>query len=239
MLVFSLGVTGRPAQLAVVVAFLRLGKKYEIEILHAEALRRLHHDFPSNPENFNKWGSGPFNECRRRSMIEWEYGKNVAVANLAREQGLLCVLPLALYRCCQSHSAKHLLTGVPGKADALATDNLLACLSGWSSLGGIQYTTTFAWAHSSASTYPNCTSRAECAQIRKDTLHAICVPTVQLMGEYPWSELADFQFDFEVDGMCSSCTSVAEVMHNNGRGVFWEQLPGIFGQPGWAELRKA
>lgn len=39
--VSSLVVAEGPSDLAVVAAFLRLGKKYEIERLHTEALRRL------------------------------------------------------------------------------------------------------------------------------------------------------------------------------------------------------
>lgn len=172
------------------------------------------------------------------SMIKWDSRATVGVANLAREQNLLCVLPLALYQCCSMYTAKQLVTGVRGQFDALSADNIPACFTGWSALGHTQYTTTLAWIDSPDSTYLNCTSPALCADIRKEILHKISFPRVQFMGKYSWSDPSDFRYDYGIDDMCSSCNSVAEELHNVGRAKFWEALPGIFGLPDWAELRK-
>lgn len=186
-----------------------------MELLRADALRRLRYEFPSTLLDFD--------ECKRGSMIIDNFGISVAVANLAREQNLSCVLPLALYRCCcrNSFSARQLVTGIPGMSEALSADNLPTCFAGWTLLGYSQYSTTLEWTN--CPNYWNCTSPAACAHIRKNALHEICFPLVAFVGHYSWSEL---KYNYGVDlqggeyGMCSSCNSAAEGRHNHGRARF-------------------
>lgn len=74
-MVFSHVVAREPLDFAVVAAFLRLGKKYEIELFHAEALRSLCDKFPSNLKDLD--------ECNKYSMIKEGFSTSVDVANLA------------------------------------------------------------------------------------------------------------------------------------------------------------
>lgn len=78
----------------IVAAFLRLGRKYDFEVLRIEALRRIFYEAPATLEEFDKRDS----ECRilyRGVPAFW-----LDMLNLAREQDLQSVLPLALYMCC-------------------------------------------------------------------------------------------------------------------------------------------
>ncbi|KZP28189.1 hypothetical protein FIBSPDRAFT_276064 [Athelia psychrophila] len=221
-------VAGEPLPIKVVAAFLRLGKKYEIELLHAEALKRLRYEFPST--------LGGHNKCNRGAMISLGDDIAVAVANLAREQSLLSVLPLALYQCCNSSShqgGEPQIAGIgPIQNDTtavLSSVNVRACFAAWNSLSIAQARSTLAWMDSDK--YPTCTSPERCAKIRRNTLRTVFFPFVSFSGLDTWR---DFPW---LDGeMCSSCNAVAEKLHNDGRVEFWDALPRIFGLPGWDEL---
>lgn len=225
-------VTGKPLPINVIAAFLRLGKKYEIELLHADALKRLHYEYPSTLEDLD--------QCNRYSMIDENYstGTTIVIANLAREQGLLRILPLAFYRCCQLYTAKWLAAGFRYPLATLSSDDALVCFIGWTSLASLQSVTTLAWIDSPTSTYMNCTSPVSCARVRKMTLRAIFFTFASFVGDYTWSKLNDYRFEHGLDEMCRFCESIAKAIHNAGRAKFWEALPSIFDMPDWADLRE-
>ncbi|KZP13430.1 hypothetical protein FIBSPDRAFT_753509 [Athelia psychrophila] len=215
-------VSGEPLDFTAVAAFLRLGKKYEIGPLHAEALKRLCYEFPSTLKGLD--------ECRRFSMIKGRIGASVDVANLAREQSLLCVLPLALYQCC-CYPEIFPAAGVKLNASTtamLSAGDLAACIRAWDDLSITQANTTLDWLNSPGSTYPECTSPAPCTTIRKEALHHVYYPSVVFLGHKGWSEFRHKWLD-PVGAMCGPCNDVAERLHNDGRARFWEALPGIFG----------
>ncbi|KZP13431.1 hypothetical protein FIBSPDRAFT_797890 [Athelia psychrophila] len=224
-------VAGEPLDFAVVAAFLRLGKKYEIELLYAEALKRLRYEFPSTLKDLDEYS--------RHTMIKGDFRTSADVAKLAREQSLLCVLPLALYQCCcYAGAIFNPVAGITrdaGTTTMLSAGDFLACLLAGSSLSKTQVTSTLAWLNAPRSTYPKCTSPAPCANIRKEVLYSIYFPSVNFLGHKCWSEFKYNHID-EVGEMCSSCNAVAEQLHNDGRAKFWEALPGIFGLSKWAEL---
>lgn len=224
---------GEPLSIPAVVAFLRLGKKYDIELLHAEALKRLHCEYPSTLGEMDLDYPSPMIAQKPDTPTD------LIIANLAREQSLLSVLPLALYRCCCSYSAIQLMVGISGDdavTTVLSAGDLLACCVALSSLGSTQYATTLAWLNPYAIKFPTCTSPAHCDNIRKFALHNVFFPSISIVGLATWS---DFRDDWLWAGsMCSSCDTIAEKLHDDGRVKFWEALPSIFGLPEWCELRK-
>ncbi|KZP13429.1 hypothetical protein FIBSPDRAFT_869357 [Athelia psychrophila] len=224
-------VAGEPLDFAVVAAFLRLGKKYEIELLHAEAVKRLRYEFPSLQG---------LDGCHRFSMIKGDFSTSVDVANLAREQSLLCVLPLALYRCCCFPQATFTVAGIAKDASTtamLSASDLLACLLALNFFGRKQIYSTMAWLNSPGSTYHNCTSPMACANIRKAVLHSVYFPFALFLGHKDWYEFKGRWLD-AVGQMCNPCNALAEQLHNAGRAKFWDELPSMFGLSKWAELMK-
>lgn len=208
----------------VVASFLRLGNKYEIEILRASALKRLFHDYPTRIE-----GVCP---VKRKRMIFGTKWLDIDVANLAREQNLLSLLPIALYYCCEIHSGKDLVNGIPrndGTRAKLLRCDETTCLISLQPLIQLQAETTWAWLYLPADAYFNCEtirSNGRCRQIRQAIRDAI-FPSCSLRGVISW--------DRQSDGakMCDKCNEKARVIHDDGRIKFWNALPGIFGLPEW------
>lgn len=81
----------------VVAAFLpRLGNKYDIEVLRADALKRLFYEMPSD---FEAYSVRPAWSMIRKDATRTKF----EMANLAREQNLLSALPTAWYQCCWTY----------------------------------------------------------------------------------------------------------------------------------------
>jgi hypothetical protein len=218
-----------PIPMSVVAAFLRLGKKYDIGILHAEAVKRLTYECPSSLEDFDKlefW-----------SMIEAENGLPIEIVRLARETDLPSVLPIALYCCCRCYNAPEILKGVKGRGGkhvALSSEDKEICIVANQRIIQAQAETTFAWmnpGHSSGSLYKFCRSLTSCASARKDLLCRTFLPLPRSIALDLW------EVEWE-DGMCDVCIDDAKTSHNEGREKMWNDLPTFFNLSGWAELLK-
>lgn len=218
----------------IVVAFLRLGRKYEIKLLHADALKRLHYEFPSTLQAYGE-------HCCNGSMITIKSLARflIAGANLAREQSVLLALPIALYICCccYPYDVRELVEGIDDGASSiikLSADNLVSCLGARSFLSTTQAETTLRWANSHGSIYSACKVPSKCNAIRKDILLKTFLPRPQFVGLRSWNTMQSTM----LDTICDTCKAVAEPLHNAGRVEFWDALPGIFGLPAWEELMK-
>ncbi|KZP13428.1 hypothetical protein FIBSPDRAFT_936380 [Athelia psychrophila] len=125
-------------------------------------------------------------------------GIHFAVVNLAREQGILSVLPLSL--------------GVPsgdGTTTMILPDNLIASLGAWNSIGLKQSTTTLAWINSPTSTYPTCANSTQCTKFRVEVRRNIFYPFVVFVGLYTWREFqAGWVYSEEDLAMCDAYYAV-------------------------------
>lgn len=231
--VISHSVTGEPLPMKVVAAFLRLGNKYDIELLRDDALKRLHYEYPSTLEEYDN--------CNRGSMIVQNSASDFIAANLAHEQSLNSVLMIALYRCCASGCKGNVGWLVDGgrEDDALgdnsttklSTDNLLECLKAWEPMKESQVLTTFVWTdfdRAGVEVDPDCTSPKNCAAVRKDLLLGLFYPHPHLSGLMTWNTFHSNEMTGSLK-MCSCCEAVAEEVHSLGRGDFWNELTSIFG----------
>lgn len=212
-------------------SFLRMGSKYDIEVLRKEALERLFYENPSTLEeldNIEPW-----------SFIAESHTATLDIASLAREQGLHSILPIALYWCCCNHMPKELLVGLQradGTIAAMPPDNLTACLAASVSLSHAQSQTTLAWMNQPQPYYPSCKSPIQCAGIRNQAIREVYVPYLSVVGLKTWDSFLEWM-DLQ-DNLCKPCTKIAEKIHEEGRAKFWDGLPRVFDLPGWDELRK-
>lgn len=217
---------GEPLPIEIVAAFLRLGNKYKIEVLRAEALKRLFHEYPLEVRDFDEMGHW--------SMIEsgaWVISDTV---KLAREQNLLSVLPVALYIVCRDYSAEEIMGSISKSDGSLrpvlnSVDQCL-CLAAYVRLLQTQGDTTLSWINSSSS-YPHCEDSSTCCAVRQRLICKIFFPVAALGGLGYWEQ------DWE-ERMCESCVAIAKDLHDEGRANFWDALPSIFDLPEWAELKK-
>ncbi|KAF7967498.1 hypothetical protein HWV62_34071 [Athelia sp. TMB] len=223
----------QPLSIDIISAFIRLGKKWQVDTIFKEGLKRLLYEYPSTLDDFDALVH--YSQVTDSNWVE------IDVARLAREQNLLSILPVALYGCIFTiQDAKELAKGVvrgDGSVAQLAPDDLISCLVAYQSLATLQAETTLAWMNAAPEKYNDCKNkdRKLCAAVRTQLRSTISFPSVNVRGLDSWSIFAQSQ---SVDGMCTACVEVASEMHGSGRVDFWDGLPGIFGLPSWEELRK-
>ncbi|EIW79938.1 hypothetical protein CONPUDRAFT_166602 [Coniophora puteana RWD-64-598 SS2] len=200
---------------AVVEAFLRLGKKYQIKELYEEARICLLCDFP---DNFASW-------CSRSRSISFPSQKAlfIKVANIAQEVGLQRVLPAALYACMTECSLAEIYNGVQeeGEIASLSSHNRAICVASWQSFQALA-SKTFSWASpmpSPSNSY--CRSKTLCADRKRVVLSNKFYPAFAAQA------LENFDHDWN-QGMCSLCASNNLILHNEGRENAWNKFPALF-----------
>lgn len=221
---------GEALPFAVVAAFLRLGNKYDIEVLRVDALKRLFHEIPSNLDTLDQ---------RSRALSSWSmiYSEDCTMKemlNVAREQNLLSALPLARYRCCVVGTAADLSKpsfSDDGIAYMLDQEEARICSAAYVPLLTLQGKTTLSWMTAPSSKYPGCHSILMCMGARRVLAIERFAPIPSMNGLEMW----DKKFE---RSMCKYCIEMAKHEHNEGRRRFWEALPGIFGLPEWEELNE-
>lgn len=221
---------GQPIPMEVVVAFLRLGNKYEIETIRDEAHRRLFHEFPSDLASFDELvhtGTMINNHDQRGSFD---------AANLAREQNLLSVLPIALFWCCQNFRTTEMKEGqrrADGTISTLSPTNERACFGAHFDLLKLKEQCTFSWLFSPQSPYPICSYKngGTCPAARSKIKEDVFFPIVVAGCINRW-------INEHKQGLCHGCGATAKRLHEEGRQKSWDALPNVFGLPGWEELLK-
>lgn len=204
----------------VIISFLRLGKKYEIEVLLSEGLRRFSYECPATLDEFDQMEDG--------AMIE--NGIILDYINLAHELDLPSALPVAYYSCCRSGDVETIMDGCTrhdGSVVTLSYSDQRICIMGRENLLKAQLESTFAWLRGGADT--PCLTAVSCSNARKSLLCDIFLPVP------PSIALDEWQSNWET-GMCLSCIRTARVAHENGRKKAWDTLPAFFGLPVWKDL---
>ncbi|KAF7973181.1 hypothetical protein HWV62_15877 [Athelia sp. TMB] len=208
----------KPLAIEIVVAFVRMGNKYQIDDILNNALRRIYYEFPDTLQDYD--------DTEDWSTIECSATVNIDVVNLAREQNLLSVLPIALY--CHHNS------GFISRMDINCTSGLSsiderALLKASLPLLHLQAKTSFSWLTNGGSS--NCLTPDYCSKSRN---HVLCS---SFFFDPEWRGLNRWDDEWE-DGMCGACIADAQGTYAAGRQQLWDQLPVLLGLPDWDELRK-
>ncbi|KAF7982517.1 hypothetical protein HWV62_28126 [Athelia sp. TMB] len=216
--------------IAVIAAFLCLGRKYNIKKLEREARRRLYRAFPltlKESDALNDALPGT-NGCH----IEDGY---IDILSLARRAEMLSILPRVLYMICTLYSRKEIAKGWvnEGVTRCLPLDERAVIFAGLDAIYSAQAQTTFAWLYHPAAPDSGCTAPLECDETRQKTLIANLSPAPLPTGLDSWESQVE-----SGPGLCISCAEDAQARHTAGRHAFWEQLPSLFDLPPWAELQK-
>lgn len=219
-----------------ITAFLRLGAKYDIETIRAEALGRLFFEFPTDLASFDRACLDSTN-----GMIEVDSGACIDAANLAREFDVLSILPTAAFWACRAWEADELGQGyrrTNGTISTLSSINQRACFGAHFSLLKLKEQNTYDWVLSPPSDYPACTTllpgghdMTRCAIAREKLLRTIFFPTAVSGCLVEWNNEWEKR-------LCDHCIVKARQWHEEGRHKTWDALPGVFGLPSWEELEK-
>lgn len=211
--------------LAVVSAFICLGKKYDIRTLYVEAVKRMFQEVPATLAEYD----GP-------SGANWlaiENPQHMELAILARKAGLLSALPFLLYESCVQYSSAEIKDGFQmpdGSTIRLSVQDQFTCLVAYRAICEVQAETTFAqlWEDGSISTI--CLTPGDCKAAKSNWVSQnFCKPDI--MATHSWDNLS-------IEGLCDYCYVAGQEKHQTGREEFWEKLPSLFDLPPWAELLK-
>lgn len=217
-----------PQPFSLIAAFARLGTKYEFGQLLKEAMKNLSILFPSRLEDMdNRLGAFPH--------ILYEPSFIFNVISLAREMNLLFILPSALAECCRICEVDDILEGIKeqhGTPALLSIEDQAICLSGSRRLMHRQSEETFKWldVQFEGALFPGCQNRVRCDIGRKKIFYSLSHPITRCIPLEPWHE-----HDWE-QHMCHACIAASKAQHKRGLQNIWNELPSIFGLPGWDQL---
>ncbi|KZP13135.1 hypothetical protein FIBSPDRAFT_753926, partial [Athelia psychrophila] len=219
---------GDGLSLTVLSAFVTLGGKYDIRRLHMEGKRKLYQEFPTVLQEMDLIKSWSFVQTDK------DHSTWIHLAQLARKERLLLILPYLLYRCIFYYSAMELLGGIlneDGSRSRLAAEDQLVCLAAHRPVFLAQAGTTFEWIYDLDTLSSKCINPATCDNFRLRLLVSF-LPVPSVAGLTSWHA------DIYTEDLCTHCAEVAERRHEEGRQKFWEELPGLFGLPPWSELKE-
>ncbi|KAJ6584634.1 hypothetical protein B0H19DRAFT_1105821 [Mycena capillaripes] len=153
---------------------------------------------------------------------------------MAREFGLLSILPLTYCMMVSTQRDTYMPTILDAKDVRLGAGDWSACLRGYAHLLEMQSTTTMAWLKLDMPR-PHIPSKA-CSQPGKcvAAVHKIIIdrsntgrPDVRIFNHWDkdWGT-----------GMCKHCRKGAKEIYEAGRKTCWKELPAAFELPSWEEL---
>ena len=214
--------------IAVVGAFLCLGRKYDMKKLDWEARRRLYRAFPLTLEEDDARSDGI-------PGIKSSADIYVDILNIARRGEVFSILPGIFYAIGTAYAARAILKGweIHGVARHFPSDYAATTVAGLDTMYDTQAQATFAWLFHPATPDPGCATPLECYQTRQATIVTNFTPTPVSCGLDLWEDCI-----FDGPGLCKSCTKKAKTRHTAGRQEFWELLPSFFDLPPWTELQK-
>ena len=210
----------------VAAAILRLSKKYQIDYLRDDAIRRLTFEYPSTLKGREACVSNPW------SRVGWCKGCSIDVINLARETGIHSVLPYAFWEVTAGRSqTNYILEGRRRDDDTLAVlspADQKMCLLATDRVRVAHANDMFGWL-GEAST--GCRSPHGCAKIRNSHVVRLWRPPSATLSLLGW-KVSDWK-----KGLCDPCADIGTKVYEEGRLLVWNKLPSLFGLPEWAELR--
>ena len=207
-------------------AFICLGKKYDIHKLYKEAVKKLYTEIPATLDDWDALSE-------HWNLIEPPSGGSevvlVKLAILARQSGLLSILPYTLYQCCVIYSYAGFKRG--WKKFSLPAQDQIACLEGYRNGLDVQADTTYAWLGDHGDLSPSCLIQVACKMAKQRRIVKGFNVRPALVGLDLWE-------DWMPSGLCDSCKEYGRRKHEAGRAEFWEKLPSLFDLPPWTELMK-
>ncbi|KAJ6480103.1 hypothetical protein DFH09DRAFT_1465741 [Mycena vulgaris] len=222
--------------LDMLAASLRLGRKYEVLRFKSDAMSRMHVEFPSKLE---AWDRRMAKDC-----LEWikpAAGIYVDLLNLAFENGVYTSIPTLALRCLTQYTLAQLFAGVErddGSRATLPANTKLTLALGLEAIQLFQRN-NFDWLREEGEVVPSyheCVSSDDCEEVRRD-MYPIECGTDQVDLTYTthtWDKAGGGRW---VGRLCKDCDKDARAEYEIGRTRAWDKLPTFFGLPEWKDLK--
>ncbi|KAJ7751702.1 hypothetical protein B0H16DRAFT_1373743 [Mycena metata] len=205
------------------LGILRLANKYDVPYLRRRTLDHLGPIFPTHLAEYDD------RTLKKFSVL---IAKTYATIQTATKVGALWLLPVAYYHLCKQDIAR-LISSARWKD--FGEEVQKACLIGHSAQRNhlhkiYQFLSVVKTTGGSCANPTKC--NALCQRLSLDpSLWTYSACPLGGWGEGTWRSLAD-------DGMCNNCVVENKALRAAARQEFWDQLPQMFGLPGWAELEE-
>ncbi|KAJ7039779.1 hypothetical protein C8F04DRAFT_1084798 [Mycena alexandri] len=219
---------------AYIASFVRLGRKYEFRNLFNIAVERLAFENPTTLKEYDalidtlKLAAG-----HSTTRIVDYRGIRQDTLTLARENGLLAILPCAYFRVVLRGAADIFKSTLQpdGTTSHLSCTDHRICAVGLEKVLATQFRpdSLLGWVILWKPT-DGCKSVSTCQSWRDSFLPRI----LSLAGSKVYSLSV---MSFEDAQLCESCQEQAKPALIAGRTKFWEDLPSFFDLPPWSELR--
>ncbi|KAJ6582236.1 hypothetical protein B0H19DRAFT_1019240 [Mycena capillaripes] len=205
------------------LGILRLAHKYDVPYLRRRALEHLGTIYPSQLSDYR---------MGNLSLSLKDFHHRIATIERATEVDALWLLPTAYYDICRRELGAiiedpHWLT--------LGEKERKTCLLGYQALIR-QYPKMLNFLSVSKDEDDDCTDWTECNKFRlgltglnKD-LSAFMSCPLDIWSEVLWTRMDQI--------ICSNCMTEAKALHAAARQNCWDELPKMFGLPGWEDLEE-
>ncbi|KII91861.1 hypothetical protein PLICRDRAFT_105391 [Plicaturopsis crispa FD-325 SS-3] len=212
----------------VLAAFLRLGKKYGIRRLQAEAMPRLSAQFPTTLAAYD--GPKCIDSSESNLAPKLVHDTTVAAINLARETNTPSLLPAAFYMYCAYDFDARVIRGYHKRdpsLPAISTADRDLCISARAKLVRAQLADIHAW------TGPDLIlACGDTRCIRRKVILSASAPLHCMVLARPRNWAATY-------GFCADCARSAAESQVAGRRRIWDELPSFFDLPDWKTLIEA
>jgi hypothetical protein len=208
-----------------ITGILRLSHKYDVPYLRRRALEHFGALYPTSLSVYDAKTTGV-----RISGIN-DHTQMIIPLQVASEIGALWLLPVAYFELC-TQDISWILSDPYWKQ--LGEKERTACLVGHQAQTEY-FHKTIAFLSVSKDDEADCDDWTECNQRRlevdTDHIWENMRWTLDAWSEGDWTEMAEL-------GICDGCIEEAKALYAAARQVFWDQLPQMFGLPGWEELEE-
>ncbi|KAJ6519026.1 hypothetical protein C8R45DRAFT_950044 [Mycena sanguinolenta] len=217
--------------LAAIGAFIRLGRKYNLENVLDLAVARVTAVCPTTLREFDTLVDAG---TRSWNTIEWYYGIEFDMVTLLSENKIRSALPCAYYRAVR-HPQKALFDGLAkgdGTCISLSQSDMRRCAIGYHTLSHKQFEPGYPLGWARKWEFTDCNSSVVCRSLREHILKG-CKEDYgvwALVGP-SWLSLSDI-------GFCAACRQHATKSLAAGKKKIWQELPQIFDLSPWSELLK-
>ncbi|RPD53662.1 hypothetical protein L226DRAFT_482950 [Lentinus tigrinus ALCF2SS1-7] len=210
-------------------AYVRLGHKYQMDHLLAQALDFLRHYFPTD---FEKWKT-----YKDYVPESWTPVQAIGVVNISRLTACGSILPAALSVCCTLEGSE-LLQGFErkdGTKEKLTEEDTALCFTALNKL--TQASARVMLEAFAPFTSPECLSRKECQRGVQALLYSYTDDSRTIADHHPfrpWSYYTEGSRHALI--ICATCQRILRSRLENGQRRTWNQLPQLLGitVEGWS-----